>query len=113
MAGWYLMLPPWRPILNVNAPLSQWTPYKAGLKGRAPSFNVIAALLGLEFKDSPQCLAVQTKLQRFASQRPQSQFNSDPRLEPSDHDFKIMVDHARCIADDDPLLKGNPYYTGK
>jgi len=27
LVGWYLMMPPWRPTVDVSAPLSRWAPF--------------------------------------------------------------------------------------
>jgi hypothetical protein len=115
LVGWYLMMPPWRPALDVNAPLSGWVPFQEGFMGVCASSDYRKRIppMGAEYKDLPDCEASQTKLKYAVTHRSQNwRVTSEDRLHPSEKHFEIMVGHSLCIADDDARLKGNIRYKG-
>jgi hypothetical protein len=127
LMGWYLtMMPPWHPALDVKAPLGRWVPFKEGFKGvcvssgQCPPFSSDPRVPEYaEFKDFQDCEASRAELKNEVKDRADNKWiDFEHRAEnwraflPSDKDFAVMASHSRCVADDDPGLKGNVRYKG-
>jgi hypothetical protein len=106
LVGWYLMMPPatrgWFSATtthNDSAPLSQWTTLR--------SFDTsLECQTYLGRDDSTWQDAETRRFNRFLSERKQS----SGKVTPWDQilaERRGEMDHARCIATDDPRLKGN------
>ena len=126
LMGWYMMMPPWHPALDVKAPLGRWVPFKEGFKGvcvssgQCPPFSSDPRVPeSAELKDLQDCAVARAELKNAVKHRPDNKWiGFEHRAEnwrtflPSDKDFGVMASHSLCVADDDPRLKGNVRYKG-
>jgi hypothetical protein len=55
------MMPPWKPALDANAPLSKW----------APPWDMYSLTLTEKFKDLADCQATISRLKHLVKSRPQ------------------------------------------
>src|SRR6185312_12144148 len=89
LVGWYLMMPPWNPALDANAPLSKWAP---------PRYIGYDLRLTEQFKDLAGCQAALSELKHFVERRPKDFAHHGP-FHPAEAELAVMLDRALCIAE--------------
>jgi hypothetical protein len=81
LVGWYLMVPPSRPVVDLDAPLRKWTVYQA-------------------FDSAQNCEAEKIADFHLANQKVRGDPTDDPKLRA----VRDQLTAAQCIETDDPRL---------
>jgi hypothetical protein len=121
LVGWYLMMPPWRPTVDVSAPLSRWAPFNGWTTVGciwSDYRKCYEAYTAEETEDLADCQQLQTRLKYAVIHRYRKNWwgdksgPEDQRMDPSWKMMEVMADHSQCIEDDDQRLRGNLRYRG-